>query len=61
MAPNLITLIALLMLLVCNAIFMLPDEGDVIPSWKFVLMAVSIIIYQNLDNIDGKQARRTSK
>lgn len=23
------------------------------------MMAVSIIIYQNLDNIDGKQARRT--
>lgn len=40
---------------------MLPDEEDVIPGWKFVMMAVSIAIYQNLDNIDGKQARRTSK
>jgi len=27
--------------------------------WKLILMAITIVIYQNLDNIDGKQARRT--
>lgn len=30
-----------------------------VPAWKLVMMAVSIVIYQNLDNIDGKQARKT--
>ena len=38
---------------------MLPDEGE-IPWWKFLLMGCSIIIYQHLDNLDGKQARKTS-
>jgi phosphatidylglycerophosphate synthase len=60
MAPNLITLIAFLMLVVVNIIFMLPDENNVIPAWKLVMMGVSILLYQNLDNMDGKQARRTS-
>lgn len=60
MAPNLITLIAFLILVVVNIIFMLPDENNVIPAWKLVMMGVSILLYQNLDNMDGKQARRTS-
>ena len=59
-APNLITLSAFMILAVTHVIFMLPDEGDVIPDWKLILMAISIIVYQHLDNIDGKQARRTS-
>lgn len=48
------------MLSVVNIIFMLPDHNDVIPNWKLIMMAISILIYQHLDNIDGKQARRTS-
>ena len=60
-APNLITLIAFLFLLVAHILFMLPDENEMIPNWKLVMMAFSILIYQHLDNIDGKQARRTSK
>ncbi len=59
-APNLITFVAFRLLLVVNILFMLPDDNDVIPDWKLVIMALSIIIYQNLDNMDGKQARRTS-
>lgn len=39
---------------------MFPDSDGVVPDWKLVLMAVSIIVYQHLDNIDGKQARKTS-
>lgn len=30
-----------------------------VANWKLIMMAVSIFIYQNLDNLDGKQARRT--
>lgn len=30
------------------------------PSWAFVLSALGLFIYQSLDAIDGKQARRTN-
>ena len=59
-APNSITFFAFMILVVCHIIFMLPDPNGMIPDWKLVMMAVSIIVYQHLDNIDGKQARRTS-
>lgn len=59
MAPNVITLIGLSTLILVHVLFMLPDDGE-IPKWKFFLMAASIIAYQHLDNMDGKQARRTS-
>jgi len=29
-------------------------------NWKLVLFAVSFFLYQHLDNLDGKQARKTS-
>ena len=31
-----------------------------VPAWCFVFCAVGLFLYQTLDNIDGKQARRTS-
>lgn len=40
---------------------MLPDEDGIVPDWKLVIMAFSIVIYQHLDILDGKQARQTSK
>ena len=36
------------------------DNSQGVAGWKLVMMAVSILLYQNLDNLDGKQARRTS-
>ena len=59
-APNAITFAAFMVLLVSHVIFMLPDPHNQIPNWKLIMMAVSILVYQHLDNIDGKQARRTS-
>jgi ethanolaminephosphotransferase len=35
------------------------DPADRVPPWAFAALAVSIVIYQILDNMDGKQARRT--
>ena len=58
-APNLITLVAFMILLISHLIFMLPDTNGIIPDWKLIMMGVSIILYQHLDNVDGKQARRT--
>ncbi len=63
MAPNLITLIAFVIVLISHFIFMFWGEdqfGKPLPPWKCVLMCVTIFLYQHLDNMDGKQARRTS-
>lgn len=39
-------------------IFLGSNENGV-ANWKLIMMAASIFVYQNLDNLDGKQARRT--
>lgn len=61
-APNLITFVAFVLVLVSHFIFMFWGEdqfGKPLPPWKCILMSVTIFIYQHLDNMDGKQARRT--
>jgi ethanolaminephosphotransferase len=35
------------------------DESFVPPRWIFLWNGISILVYQTLDNMDGKQARRT--
>ncbi|RMC21763.1 hypothetical protein DUI87_02632 [Hirundo rustica rustica] len=60
-APNLITIIELLinifttLLLVCYC----PTATEQAPSWTFIACACGLFIYQSLNAIDGKQARRT--
>jgi ethanolaminephosphotransferase len=65
-APNVITLVAFAIIVVSHIVFMFWGEGgnnftEVLPPWKYALFAVSLFLYQHLDNMDGKQARRTSK
>uniref|UniRef100_A0A6A7G5F1 Cdp-alcohol phosphatidyltransferase n=1 Tax=Hirondellea gigas TaxID=1518452 RepID=A0A6A7G5F1_9CRUS len=62
MAPNLITLLALF-----HAIFSLfllgyysPLMQTPAPRWVYGLSAYCVFMYQTLDAIDGKQARRTN-
>jgi len=61
LAPNLITLSGLAVnlffafLLIMNC----PNATENIPGWIPVMVAVGMFIYQTLDAIDGKQARRT--
>lgn len=62
-APNLITFIAFVIVLISHVIFMFwgnDQFGHPLPAWKCILMALTIFVYQHLDNMDGKQARRTS-
>jgi len=61
-APNLITLIGLLInaqafILAC--VYCGLNGTDSAPSWVYFNSAISLFIYQTLDAIDGKQARRT--
>ncbi|KAG2217464.1 hypothetical protein INT45_011900 [Circinella minor] len=59
-APNLITLLGLLCI-ICNVgtlYYYAPDLGPC-PNWVYTSFGICLFIYQSLDAIDGKQARRT--
>mmetsp|Transcript_21555 Transcript_21555/g.59751 ORF Transcript_21555/g.59751 Transcript_21555/m.59751 type:complete len:440 (+) Transcript_21555:86-1405(+) len=61
LAPNLITLLGALGILsayAANIVFNASFQDEA-PSWVYMLTAASIVLYINLDCIDGKQARRT--
>uniref|UniRef100_K3WTS5 CDP-alcohol phosphatidyltransferase n=1 Tax=Globisporangium ultimum (strain ATCC 200006 / CBS 805.95 / DAOM BR144) TaxID=431595 RepID=K3WTS5_GLOUD len=61
LAPNLITLIGLLLVGISHLLFAIYCpflDGDA-PAWLFVVAAIALFSYQTLDNLDGKQARRT--
>ncbi|KAG0180850.1 hypothetical protein DFQ28_000331 [Apophysomyces sp. BC1034] len=60
-APNLITLIGLIFMLVNVFLvaIIVPGLGTEAPSWLYFSFAAGLWIYSTLDNIDGKQARRT--
>ncbi|KAI5611042.1 choline/ethanolaminephosphotransferase 1 isoform X2, partial [Silurus asotus] len=61
-APNLITIIGL----ATNAfttlvlVYYCPTATEQAPLWAYLLCAVGLFVYQSLDAIDGKQARRTN-
>ncbi|CAO3659866.1 unnamed protein product [Umbelopsis ramanniana] len=59
-APNLITMSGLLcvMLNLATLLYYSPDLGTC-PNWCYYSFAVGLFVYQSLDAIDGKQARRT--
>jgi ethanolaminephosphotransferase len=59
-APNAITLVGFILVLVgAFSIYFIGDLGDPVTSFQEVFFAICIFTYQTLDNIDGKQARRT--
>lgn len=61
-APNLITIVGLIINIITSAAVVgyspLANSHDV-PPHIFILCAAGLFIYQTLDAIDGKQARRT--
>ena len=64
LAPNSITLIGLMFMIVSYStmwfyapLIEMPSEEP--PRWIYLLNGVAILVYQTLDNMDGKQARRT--
>lgn len=65
-APNAITLCGLgwMALSYCFMWYYCPhlDEGldDEVPRWIFLFNFVAMLVYQTMDNMDGKQARRTN-
>ncbi|KAK3540074.1 hypothetical protein QTP70_025389, partial [Hemibagrus guttatus] len=61
-APNLITTIGLALNITTTLIlaYHCPTATEQAPTWVYLSCAVGLFIYQSLDAIDGKQARRTS-
>ncbi|XP_014213236.1 cholinephosphotransferase 1 isoform X4 [Copidosoma floridanum] len=61
LAPNLITVLGLIINIVTTLVLIWysPDAKVEPPRWACFLCAVGLFIYQSLDAIDGKQARRT--
>lgn len=59
-APNAITLAGFILVIIGFLVVCTQGTlGDVVPSATCLLFSVCIMTYQTLDNIDGKQARRT--
>ncbi|KAI0882189.1 CDP-alcohol phosphatidyltransferase [Annulohypoxylon maeteangense] len=61
LAPNMVTLIGFCFILVNIAllVIVMPDLVGPGPSWLYLSFAFGLFMYQTMDNIDGKQARRT--
>ncbi|KAL2216275.1 sn-1,2-diacylglycerol cholinephosphotransferase [Thermoascus aurantiacus ATCC 26904] len=61
LAPNMVTLLGFLFIVV-NVILLeifMPDLVGPGPSWLYYSFAFGVWMYSTLDNVDGKQARRT--
>ena len=63
MAPNVITLIGMLFIIVSHVQYWYYSTGKGIesdpPSWVHFLAGVNILLYSLFDNMDGKQSRKT--
>eukprot|EP01067_Filipodium_phascolosomae_P002178 Filipodium_phascolosomae@DN2320_c0_g1_i1.p1 len=61
-APNLITVAGFCCVLVSHAVclYYSPNLSTPLPSWVHLLAAIMVFVNQTLDNMDGKQARRTN-
>ncbi|XP_012286914.1 choline/ethanolaminephosphotransferase 1 isoform X4 [Orussus abietinus] len=61
LAPNLITILGLLVNIFTTLILIYysPDAKAEAPRWACFACALGLFVYQTLDAIDGKQARRT--
>lgn len=62
MAPNLITIVGLAtnVLTILILVYYCPTATEQAPTWAYLACALGLFIYQSLDAIDGKQARRTN-
>lgn len=60
-APNLITVVGMAFVTASHVVVSLhhPALEGLAPGWVYVMAALCTLVYQTLDNMDGKQARRT--
>eukprot|EP01087_Luapelamoeba_hula_P019011 TRINITY_DN6235_c0_g1_i1.p1 TRINITY_DN6235_c0_g1~~TRINITY_DN6235_c0_g1_i1.p1 ORF type:complete len:386 (-),score=29.71 TRINITY_DN6235_c0_g1_i1:11-1168(-) len=61
-APNLVTVTGFMILLTAYAllVYYCPNLNGQAPNWFYLYAAFTVYLYQLLDNLDGRQARRTN-
>ncbi|KAH6687825.1 cholinephosphotransferase 1, partial [Plectosphaerella plurivora] len=61
LAPNMVTVIGFMFILANVGLLcvMVPDLVGPAPGWVYLSFAFGLFMYQTMDNLDGKQARRT--
>ncbi|KAF4917527.1 putative CDP-alcohol phosphatidyltransferase class-I family protein [Colletotrichum viniferum] len=61
LAPNMVTLLGFFFILgnIGLLVVFMPDLVGPAPSWLYFSFAFGLFMYQTMDNLDGKQARRT--
>ncbi|KAI0390202.1 CDP-alcohol phosphatidyltransferase [Xylariaceae sp. FL0594] len=61
LAPNMVTLIGFFFIIsnIALLVIVMPDLVGPGPSWLYLSFAFGLFMYQTMDNVDGKQARRT--
>ncbi|KAF9875720.1 CDP-alcohol phosphatidyltransferase [Colletotrichum karsti] len=61
LAPNMVTLLGFFFILgnIGLLVVFMPDLVGPGPSWLYYSFAFGLFMYQTMDNLDGKQARRT--
>ncbi|KAI8623956.1 CDP-alcohol phosphatidyltransferase [Xylariaceae sp. FL1651] len=61
LAPNMVTLLGFCFILANIGLLLIfmPDLVGPGPSWLYLSFALGLFMYQTMDNVDGKQARRT--
>lgn len=60
--PNVITFLGLVFSIISLVltVYYNPElKADVCPRWVHLVVAINLFLYQTLDNMDGKQARKT--
>lgn len=58
-APNLITLIGTVIHIIGNLSLILQDENKPVYPYSLLFFGICVFVYYTIDNVDGKQARRT--
>lgn len=61
-APNLLTLVGLIHAVAAYVLLLVHSPGldGAAPPWVYVACAACLFVYQTMDGMDGKQARRTN-
>lgn len=61
LAPNMVTLLGFFFILgnIGLLVIFMPDLVGPGPTWLYLSFAFGLFMYQTMDNVDGKQARRT--
>eukprot|EP00188_Purpureofilum_apyrenoidigerum_P003298 Plantae.Rhodophyta-Purpureofilum_apyrenoidigerum.ctg3407.p1 GENE.Plantae.Rhodophyta-Purpureofilum_apyrenoidigerum.ctg3407~~Plantae.Rhodophyta-Purpureofilum_apyrenoidigerum.ctg3407.p1 ORF type:complete len:413 (-),score=35.66 Plantae.Rhodophyta-Purpureofilum_apyrenoidigerum.ctg3407:153-1391(-) len=61
LAPNLVTLLGLFCVLISHfiAMYYMPTLKEDAPRWVYIMLWIGLTSYMALDNLDGRQARRT--